>query len=225
MMLSVVSRGHWSPQRAPQHRRKQLSSLVPVLSGLSFIRFLEQLLENCSRRAKSSLLPVFKWLAETTQVDQHFELQRTRQNVPTSISSSTASIAYASLAWGHASPLPRTCTCHYLHIPQYSSQLPKLTWHRSLRGEKGILGSGCNWGRTRNCTPHHYVPARSLSLGLTAVCPKNASVDGKQSRAWSEPSFQVCPSLLFSYNCLKILYVNFFLFQLLCGFCLLTGPD
>ena len=119
MMLSVVSRGHWSPQRAPQHRRKQLSSLVLVLSGLSFIRFLEQLLENCSRRAKSSLLPVFKWLAETTQVDQHFELQRTRQNVPTSISSSTVSIAYTSLA--------RTRTCHYLHIPQYSSQLPKLT--------------------------------------------------------------------------------------------------
>ena len=156
----------------PQHRRKQLSSLVLVLSGLSFIRFLEQLLENCSRRAKSSLLPVFKWLAETTQVDQHFELQRTRQNVPTSISSSTASIAYASLAWGHASPLPRTCTCHYLHIPQYSSQLPKLTWHRSLRGEKGILGSGCNWGRTRNCTPHHtFLPGPS-HLGWLLCVPR-----------------------------------------------------
>ena len=143
---------------------------------------LEQILENCSLRAKSSLLPVFKWLAGTTQVDQHFELQSTRQNVPTSISSSTASIAYASLAWGHASPLPGTCICHYLHIPQYSGQLPKLTGRRSLRGEKGILGSGCNWGRKRNCTPHHYLPARSLSLGLTAVCPKNASVDGKQGR-------------------------------------------
>lgn len=214
MMLSLVSRGHWRDSAGGNS-----FPLVLVLSGLSFIRFLEQILENCSLRAKSSLLPVFKWLAGTTQVDQqHFELQRTRQNVPTSISSSTVSIAYTSLA--------RTRTCHYLHIPQYSSQLPKLTWRRSLRGEEVILGSGCNWGRKRNCTPHHYLPARSLSLGLTAVCPKNASVDGKQGRTtWSEPSFQVCPSLLFSYNCLKILYINFSLFKLLCGFCLLTGSD
>lgn len=121
MMLSLVSRGHWRDSAGGNS-----SSLVLVISGLS-IRFLEQMLENCSLRAKSSLLPVFKWLVGTTQVDQQFELQRTRQNVPTSISSSTASRAYASLAWGHVSPLPWTCTCHYLQAPQYSSQLPKLT--------------------------------------------------------------------------------------------------
>ena len=94
MMLSLVSRGHWRDSAGGNG-----SSLVLVISDLS-IRFLEQMLENCSLRAKSSLLPVFKWPVGTTQVDQQFELQRARQNVPTSTSSSTARRAYASLAWG-----------------------------------------------------------------------------------------------------------------------------
>lgn len=61
MMLSLVSRGHWRDSAGGNS-----FPLVLVLSGLSFIRFLEQI-ENCSLRAKSSLLPVFKWLAGTTK--------------------------------------------------------------------------------------------------------------------------------------------------------------
>ena len=78
----------------------------------------------------------------------------------------------------------------------------------------------------RETAPHTttFLPGPS-HLDWLLFVPRMPQLMANSRATWSEPSFQVCPSLLFSYNCLKILYINFSLFKLLCSFCLLTGPD